>query len=252
MILFDKIKLRFLAKKYKHYFVFEESIKENVIIEFIGPPGVGKTTYARLLRKKLESCYHIILGDELRQLLNTRIKRGIHYSEFHDSLLIEVLKYSSLDQSNTEERINRIRFNLSQIEYDALASYFRGLVINDEGISHHCTKLLIELIKMNNNSIDNFLKNRIIVFINEEPHIILNRIRQRQEKDKTLWYGHKGLNDNQIIHITQNDLRIKYELCELLQNRNGSCIILKSDHCTDDNIEIIIEKLKIQLTQPKY
>ena len=178
-----------LQKRFRKCFTEQEQTleKNNFIIEFMGPPGVGKTTYARTLAKNLSSSSELITNTEIKVLLGTNLRNYMIFNDYHTVLFNDFMSFMALAKDQVRNKVKTVRFGLSELECDAMAAHFNGIVINDEGISHHFTELLIKNISSEgDNKVNNLFRNRLIVYLDESKEVVLSRVKQRLYKDNNL------------------------------------------------------------------
>ncbi len=241
----NKIELRLLQKRFGSYFDIHKNGPghDNFIIEFIGPPGIGKTTYAHGLAKSLNKRkLNNISSNKIKKLLKTKLREYISFQDYHIELLNNFLSNMVKSNKQITNKIGKVRFGLSEIECDALSTLYNGIVINDEGISHHFTDILIEKIQSNKNNkiIKNYLDKRLIVFLYESKEMVLSKIKKRILIQNKIWHGHKELSDNEIMEITERDLQVKTQLYRLIMKINRSSMIaLNCQNNINDNIGIV-------------
>lgn len=245
----NTISLCYLENHYGKYFSdkLDSGNRFKFIIEFIGPPGVGKTTYYKFLLKRLKVKYSYIEARDIKALLYTYVRNNIRFSDIHDRLFKDIMKYMALDIEPLESKLKKTNFELKEIECDALSAQFNGLVINDEGICHHFADLLAKYLHCykDDNSIMHFFKNRLIIYLHAPKEIILDRIKERNRTQNHIWNHHKGLSDDDIMDLTEADLKVKYEFYKELKELGSNAIVsIDSQYNIFDNLNIIFNFIR--------
>jgi thymidylate kinase len=219
----------------------------------MGPPGAGKTTICELAMKRLkkQNTKFIYAGD-IRNLLKARFLPATGLLNYHKEIFNHYLKYlADLDNSEAD-KIKDIRFYITELECDAISSSINENVFNDEGLSHHISKLLILMAKTEQGQsyIKEYLSNRIIVFLDLSESVILERNKHRLQTQNQIWGGFKGKTDNQILELIRNDKNIKKELCELLcQLQKGSVLTITDSDENSKGIDMIEDAIREHIMQ---
>lgn len=209
----------------------------------MGPPGVGKTTICELVMKRLKKKNtKLIYASDIRNLLSARLLPTTSLLRYHKEIFNHYLNYL-VDLKNSEaNKIKDIRFYITELECDVVASSINEIVFNDEGLSHHFTYLLILMAKTEKGQsyIKEYLSNRIIVFLDLSESVILERNKQRLQTQNQIWDGFKGKTDNQIVELIRKDKNIKKELRELLcQLQKGSVLTITDSDENSKSIDMV-------------
>lgn len=244
----NKLSTFFLLRKYSTRFEHSPASisRNNLIIDFIGPPGVGKTAYTNYLINKFDTATKFITSNNLKKLMSTNLSAQIVYKPFHSTLLNDFFFYIEQSNETAKGKIDKTLLALSEIKCDCLSASFNGIVVNDEGLSHHFTELIYNNISKNSDSIflEEYLKNRMVVFLDVSPKVLIKRVKNRIEYNNHIWEGHKGLTSKEIIDLTEKDLKIKRNLSrEILKSHNSSILIIDSEKEITENIERIINHI---------
>lgn len=246
-----KLKLLFLRWKLRNSFYSKGEIitgSTGFIVEFIGPPGVGKTTYCDHLVKLLTKDYLVATGKQMKALLSTSYGSHTNYKQFHIAFFSDMLRHLSEFIEQLAQSITKTQFGLIELETDALSNSFRGIVINDEGLGHHFTNVFLDPSSSLKRSdiVDSYLDNRLIVFLNCSPETVLFRVKERFRKFSHIWAGHQGLTDTEVNKQTIKDIDVKKAFCNLIKDHNKSAVIvIDAENPISHNINVLVDTIRI-------
>ena len=247
----DKIKLHVIKNRLAKSLNLYNTGKHNssFIIEFLGPPGVGKTTYSNILVKNLARKKQLISANSIRSLLNAEFVKYLIFQDFHVEIYNSFLNYLAMEDDQLIKRIRKLKFGLKELECDALSNCFNGYVINDEGISHHFAYLILNKMLYDHlNVIDEYLHNRLIILLDAPKEMILSNIRKNLKNKKQIWEGYRGLSDDEITNNVEDVLQTEMKLCDFYSKvRNTAVLKLNLKNDINGNINSIITHLNISI-----
>lgn len=213
----------------------------NLIIEFLGAPGVGKTTFCNYYFKN-----HQLKTDKeilSRKHLNRLNSEQLELSGVHDKILD--LKINHDAQMRDITAISKLKSIMNFkvfVEHDFMIHNYLSdkLVILDE------ERLLIYYLNEDNSLNDQerqeYFENRIFVYCDNTPQNIVRNIKTRAKTGKLL-ERHKNLNDAQLIEQTEQRKKIVEQRITDLKSKGARFVILDMEQAMDENAGVLDEIL---------
>lgn len=172
------------------------------IIEFIGPPGVGKSTLYSATKDSLSSVWsNLKLINKLQNNTPEEQVAKIHWKLYKDKFNnVDAINTSSLAKLNLMEYFKIVLSNnLKLIQFDNKEGFFL-----EEGI---CNNFSSELLQLNKDEFFKALGNRFIVCIlPHDPKIVVQQIKKRTSEGGHTVYHHIGLDDVALEELTRNEV----------------------------------------------
>lgn len=230
-----KIRINKIPKerKLENKYDFETN---GIIVEFVGPPGVGKSTLCReyIKGRNLSSTNQIIKSKEINEYLNSN---QIHLSDFRKEILIEYINQYINYNSISEKRLNRLNLYFNHLKIDCL---ILDLLPNRICfLDQHLLQLFSGLPEWlpADNITNDFLKNRIFINCLAEKEVIFERIKSR---NKILKSGDfYNLNDKEIKQKIKKISREHQDKIKHLKNKGASIVNINTNEKFSKNIKII-------------
>ncbi len=233
--------------------IIPKTYTQNLIVEFIGPSGVGKTTlykefekntsvpFKKPFKKRSYLKYMLYLNNDNYELKNKFIK------DYH----VEILKLKTTSLFD-EDCSNLIKLeclnNLTwQVNQDIISLSFDGLVILDEGIFHNFCYQFLKLAQYNNLMFNSSINKRSFIFLEGEPERIYNQIMVRQNKNSFLLPGNEKRKTD-VINMIDNELSERRKLYQIL-TRYRPCLQLKIENNSNQNIRKIDYFIRAQIDE---
>lgn len=214
-----------------------ESGKNNLIVEFIGAPCVGKSTHLTKFEKYTSIHFNNGIGFGFFNTVDENTK-DYHVEIMHAK--VNILLEKGFSKRNIYKNIN---YCTSQINNDTKYLSVNGCVITEEGIFHSFTKQFIALADENVKLFKSAIKNRIFIHIKATPEKIYEQIIERHKKTKRLMPEH-DTSKEEIIRMSSESIASKAKLIELIKLHNGSCLELDVKNGLEKNVKLIDEFIK--------
>lgn len=209
--------------------------KGNLIVEFIGASCSGKTTLCDYYLKKHRHKFDKTVFDkyQLAKLNKSRIKIKGRHTRF----LNEKIKYLGNQKRFTGvsklRKINKIYDYL--IEDYIVSNYMaESLIIVDE----HLSSRLYNEVPEKDKDLEEFYKNRLVVYCSISPDTHIKRIKKRRERrfKPSLYKDYEGQN---LINASTRQLKKKKELANELKKKGVRVIEIDTANNLDQNSRLI-------------
>jgi len=201
-------------------------------VEFIGPPGVGKSTIFKETLRLRENDGEWITSKELLKSLDNYSNYNYEIKEY-DVLLGNYFKQILSKNLPIRNKIKLLKYFLKITTEDELVNKFAGkqIVVFSEGLFHNGNNCIMDIEKTNPDIFRQIIQKKAIVNCINQPDIILEYIKKRNEKEK-LRMVHRDLTDSELFVKTKSSIKRKKELMQLLIKYNVPCLEIN----TADNI----------------
>jgi hypothetical protein len=230
---------------------------KGLIVEFIGPSGVGKTTFFNQVFRyhwndwfsKSDLVYLVNSSKEIPfTLINN--KAEIIYSE------ILKAKYNILNNCNIslEKKTKLHDFFVKELEYDAFIRFFnlpKGL-FSEDGLTHNFQTEIIDIhsdLELYNTREDWFrylFFNRSIIYLEASPDFIVNNLKKRSVENPNSvndWYSFYG--PDKIIRQVEKELLNNEKIFSIGDRYGASFLKLNIE---TETLPELIEKVNNFLT----
>ncbi|AIJ44657.1 hypothetical protein O987_02345 [Comamonas testosteroni TK102] len=207
------------------------------VIEFIGPSGIGKTTFFNHLKGVIDPAW---LGmDDVREIAKTQnvsepddIVRTIIYRKREN---VEKLNRSEFQKKFIGDYFNEI------ITLDQLVSSSKNLkLINDDGVFHNFSKEILSASKEKYNEVQKLLLNRKIIYFTASSEKILDNLKERHQKTPGAsndWYGYTQKNSISIQEMIEISVNESEEIYNLVKSMGAAVMRINLDEDNMENIE---------------
>lgn len=162
----------------------DSSREENLIIEFIGTPGVGKSTLIRHFFKNFNSVYtnQLINLEKESKYFNTST---IELKDLYDQLLKQKIIEVSKTKHCGEVQLHLIKNAKNSLVRDVIAhEYFSNkIVFIDEGMLISTSDILYTYCEAD---LKEYIKGRLVIFCDTDEEIISKQLINRKAKTNNL------------------------------------------------------------------
>jgi len=193
-------------------------------IEFIGPSGVGKSTFAKAVLAELRThCDRRLRPYVLSSERALRRSRGLQIATAHESLYTALLthKASRILASDQPPQVQAVRLDFmtrNLLEDIRLSCLTNGeVVVRDDGILHNFGSIVV-MLAAESVPIDAFLSRRIVVACRADPDVVARRVLLRQARGGSR-PQYVGLTDVQVQEIVRRSYEAMAGRIELLRAR---------------------------------
>lgn len=229
--------------KFKSIFFYREVYCVPTYVELIGVSGVGKSTLYEKL--KIRNREWITLNE-----FKAKLSKSHHQlrSELDKEDIYQILsdyKFKSIEKSKilATDRFRVAYWNYLNLLDDLLIKNYNvnDIILSDEGLLHNFSKeYLVAFNSKMSNNINDFLKNRAIIYCYTDVNLIVNQIKKREEELGHIISYHKNLSLNELKDYVSSDLLEKEKFISSLET-NGVPVLRI---CTNQNFEDINYKIK--------
>ena len=212
-----------------------------VLVEFVGPSGVGKTTLYKQLFKGPDKTP---LGLPFEQFCARDHEFAIDDAALDGSPHGQLLKHKwdSLVWSTyrTEDILSLLRYTYRILRMDVAIyrSTHTGCFLMENGLFHIFTKELLELKESVPVSFDNLLRRRAIVHFSGAPDRITANILNRK-KAGDLKPLHKDRSEAELVELNRIRCALKQDLADAAEASGGRVLRIDTANTLDDNVYAI-------------
>lgn len=217
---------------------------EPMIIEFIGSPGVGKTTIYEKLISLSKSWPQKTL------LIPVAPKIDNYFTEVYNDLL--KLKLNNISSQNVFIRSKywKLKYFYSMMQTDVLIVNLQNNgyhVLADEGLFHNFSEEIINLYNEHPSKFHALAKNRAFIYCYCDPTTIGSRAYSRRKTTA----GHYRLSERQIVDYSKKTISVKKELAKIINAHKYNCIKIDTSDRVADNADTINDFIKTIEKRPK-
>lgn len=192
----------------------------KLIVELIGPSGIGKSTFLRNLRARggLEAWPDLI--SVMNQRLSVNPNPPAAWQPEDLFLLDRKLTNTLVEQFNVLHRYQHLQNRYRRMHYDVI---LRGTnqphqILDDDHVCHLFTPEVVSLAQTDSQGFSRFIGNRAFIFLKRPAVSILSNIRARELAGEGR-AGVSGVSDAVIVARTRariEDARALKGICRLL------------------------------------
>ncbi len=218
--IFLKMLLQIYSSKKAYIVNRTEANSRFLIIEIIGPPGIGKSTVLKTLNKEgiISSIPtpHWIIDEYLQSFSN------------FDPEYIELIQ-AATKKIKDLRRLKQHLYWLMHEKYLLETARENRFYMVDEGLGHHFNSALVELSIHNRDSFFRLMQNRAMIFLKSNPETITQRIIQRNKSSGIIRIQHRNKNMDLLTLENQKKLASKKKLFQQLSEINTPAIVVNTD-----------------------
>ncbi|WP_026452246.1 AAA family ATPase [Aequorivita capsosiphonis] len=213
--------------------------KNNVIVEFMGPSGVGKTTLRDFYLKhhKFPFKGEIMTEEDLKKY-DLKLDESKGKEEIYGLLFSAKLKELSEAQESfikTNRRLN-LFYNSLKIDFFIRNYLSETQVILDQHVFKFFANDFIRLKETEQKQA--FLRNRIIIYCKASPEKIIEYIEKRNRTD-TIRPVHQN-RDSKLLHLQLQEHLVQREKDVQMLKQNGAHILeINTENSLSKNSELI-------------
>lgn len=211
---------------------------KHTIIEFIGPSGVGKTTFLDNFKKTIGTNWLSI--DDIRKI--TCLKKNNSHSEVIKKILIE--KKKNIEKLNRTEYQKKFIYDyfeeIIRLDFYVSCSKENIQLINDDGIFHNFSNEILCISKKNKSAIENLLLKRKIIYFKSSPENILNNLKKRHYRNPGAsndWYGYANKNSKSIQVMIEKFFDESEKIYRIVKSMGATVMTINLDEDQMDNLE---------------
>ena len=222
-----------------------------IYVEFVGVPGVGKTTLYQNVFKQVKKKWRDI--HEFQKIYDNHIDdKNVEsqpcYQKLADHKMqsIESRNYSGIDQMKI------VKYFHSVLIADSLVFLFNSdyNVMSEEGLIHNFGESLIALYNDNKEEFDNLMKHRAIIYCYAPAEIVAKRILEREKKTGRLLPQHKVNSFAELVNLQNESLKLKQQLINFLSKHDIPILSIDTSNPMSENVDHVKHFLS-ELTHDK-
>lgn len=215
------------VKVHKAKFIISKNNRENnLIVEFLGPPGVGKSYLCDFFIKKYAN--HFNREVLTRKDLQTQKVDNIVLSEEYNQLLnLRISEISATSKSGLE-KYKSINHEYQLLKNDIICNVFfsNKLIVTDEQLFKTFGRHILKIIDYQ--GLESLLKNRVFILCYASPERITNNQMKKMKNSSSL-------SKEQLKFRMDEDL----ELIETIIKYGGKVIKINTEDSLDSNSKYI-------------
>lgn len=208
---------------------------QNIIVEFVGPAGVGKTTlcnsfiesnggrksfitredlvpYVKYHSFKLQEIYDVLLADKMEKTLN--------------------LPYSAIQKAKLIGYYLRV-LTISQV---INTHFFKKKIVQEEGLFHIFSWQIEKYI--DDNRLKSLFNSTHLIHCTASPEFICKNIAKRSESGKTVTH-HQTLNDKELHQFVIKNINDYKRVMKRLREHGVKILEINTENSLDENSKLI-------------
>lgn len=197
---------------------------KKVIIEIIGPAGVGKSTFINQVKKKGLISRYKVPKFNIRDAFKSK---DLDF-DFHAKLFGLKVK-NELPGGKGLHRFQDMLLWLFRDQYLHITNNRGKLFLVDEGLGHHFTSELIEAHNADPGLFEAVVDKRCFVALKSTPEIIAGRIMGRKKAKGQILPYHDGLTAKQLEAYLSHRMANIECLMNLAKNAGVPCLTINTD-----------------------
>lgn len=201
--------------------------REKVIVEFIGPPGVGKTTLKNAVLQHIQ--LHLHDKAEIKYL-----KNGVSDNRPFWQLLRQKLERVEALVSGERDRFRALDFFIREVKIESeMHRNPHHSYILDEGLCHNFNS---ELLSLTDDSFLRCIENRWIIYLRpENPKAIVERLIQRTQSTNQIVFYHQGKAPDELEKLTLQSCENLDRFIDRFKKLSSNLLILNADDSLENN-----------------
>jgi len=217
----------------------KHKVNKPIKIEFIGPPGVGKTTiYEELIRRRKKKDVWLPVSFLSKQIKSIKLKES-EVPEYHMALLEMKLNNVQGKKYSVFTKLSFLSYFFDVIKKDLILSKdFNDLTtVSDEGIVHNFSKEILELSKQNSRLALCVLKNTAIIYCYASAKTITNNVLKRHRETGRLLAQHRDKEKKDLMAVNKTAIENKEKTLQFLQTNNIPHVTLNTEEPVSINAQ---------------
>jgi len=208
----------------------------KVIIEFIGPPGVGKTTLKNAVLKQVQLYIHD--KAEVKYLRN-----GVSDDCPYWQLLGKKMERIEGLVDGVQDRFKALDFFIREIKIESeIRRTLHDSYIMDEGLCHNFNS---ELLTLTDESFLRCIENRWIIYLRpENPKAIVERLIQRAQSAKQVVFYHQGKAPDELERLTLQSCENLDRFIIRFKSFSSNLLILNAEDSFETNMNASLAYIK--------
>ena len=222
--------LKYKSNQHIYHEVFVKPSSKKLIVEVIGTPGIGKSTYIKQLAKalKLKRTY-------VKEISSTKNELSL----WEKAYLLN--RIESMTTSYDLAKINRVKKKI--LLDQSLRMHLKGIYLLDEGLFYGGQ--FSRLIEADKYELENVFDQRIIIHLTSHiPEKILNQIHYRKQTTGKFLDMHKDLSEQDLVHKIDAGLKSYQKIAGLYEKSGLSVLTLNTDEDLEANITKVIKSIE--------
>ena len=208
-----------------------------IYVEFVGVPGVGKTTLYENVFKEVKREWRDIHEFQRIFIKHTDGKAAESLSCYQELAKHKMQLAGSCDYNGIDQ-MKLVKFFHSVLIEDSLVYLFNNdyNVMSDEGLIHNFGEGILALSKSNKEEFESLMKQRAVIYCQTSAEIVAKRILEREEKTGRLLPQHKVDSFDELVNLQKKILEQKPQLDDFLSKYDIPFLSIDTSNPMTENV----------------
>ncbi len=213
----------------------KQSIHKNIVVEFFGTSGVGKSTLCNYFIKKTTAKKKILqTADLVPYIRDKRVK----LSGIYDDLLSAKIDEVTTNSLPGFQKYSLINFYHRIISISSFINEYlnNNIIFLEEGVFHNFSQQILTLVE--NKEIEYIFRGTVLIYCTASPEFIVKNINKRME-DGTTMIHHQGLNGEQLYEFVKKNIAERTIYANKLRAKGVPLLEISTENDRDYNCKMI-------------
>lgn len=216
-------------------------VETPMYVEFVGVPGVGKTTLFKHVLDKLEDNW--LKLEQFRKRFPPLVDYKTTDSlSFYQEVAAHSMQTVLSSEYNALDKMRFITHFHSVILKDSLVSLHNEYkFISDEGLFHNCSESVLAVAERNKDAFKELIKNRVLIYCYASAETVANRVVEREKRTGDLLPQYKHASYEDLLKAVNKDLEKAQKLINTLAGYTIPILSVNTENAIADNVREVKE-----------